>query len=80
MAATGDPSTFTFTMDAFPAYTKFDKTKKVMAALQIIDPSAAAHNYPDHTILGHNTYRDDKDSEEYYDAVYDNSIFGSAGE
>lgn len=80
MAATGDPSTFTFTIDAFPAYTKFDKTKKVMAALQIIDPSAAAHNYPDHTILGHNTYRDDKDSEEYYDDVYDKSIFGSAGE
>lgn len=80
MAASGDPSTFTFTIDAFPAYTKFDKTKKVMAALQIIDPSVAAHNYPDHTILGHNTYRDDKDSEEYYDAVYGQSIFGSSAE
>jgi len=37
MAPTGDPSTFTFTMDAFPDYTKFDKTKKVLAALQIIE-------------------------------------------
>ena len=37
MAATGDPSTFTFTMDAFPDYTKFDKTKKVLFALQIVD-------------------------------------------
>ena len=37
MAPTGDPSTFTFTMDAFPDYTKFDKTKKVIAALQIIE-------------------------------------------
>lgn len=37
MAATGDPSTFTFTMDAFPDYTKFDRTKKVLFALQIID-------------------------------------------
>lgn len=37
MAATGDPSTFTFTMDAFPDYLKFDKSKKVIAALQIID-------------------------------------------
>ena len=37
MASTGDPSTFTFTMDAFPDYTRFDKTKKVLAAIQIID-------------------------------------------
>ena len=37
MAATGDPSTFTFTMDAFPDYTKFDKSKKVLFALQIVD-------------------------------------------
>jgi hypothetical protein len=36
MAAGGDPSTFTFTMDAFPDYTKFDKTKEVLFALQII--------------------------------------------
>ena len=37
MAPSGDPSTFTFTMDAFPDYTKFDKTKKVLAALQIVE-------------------------------------------
>jgi hypothetical protein len=37
MASSGDPSTFTFTVDAFPGYTKFDKSKKVMATLQIID-------------------------------------------
>lgn len=37
MASTGDPSTFTFTMDAFPGYTQFDKTKKVLCVLQIID-------------------------------------------
>jgi hypothetical protein len=36
MANTGDPSTFTFTMDAFPDYTNFDKTHKVFAAIQII--------------------------------------------
>ena len=40
MAPTGDPSTFTFTMDAFPDYTKFDKTKKVIAAIQIIEDNA----------------------------------------
>lgn len=36
MASSGDPSTFSFVMDAFPDYTKFDKTKKVLAAIQII--------------------------------------------
>jgi hypothetical protein len=35
MAASGDPSTFTFTMDAYPGYTLFDKTKKVLCVLQV---------------------------------------------
>ena len=39
MASSGDPSTFTFTMDAFPDYTRFNKTKKVLALIQVIDPS-----------------------------------------
>lgn len=42
LAATGDPSTFTFTMDAFPDYTRFDKTKKVLAAIQIVDVAGSA--------------------------------------
>lgn len=37
MASSGDPSTFTFTMDAFPDYTRFNRSKKVLAAIQIID-------------------------------------------
>jgi hypothetical protein len=37
MASTGDPSTFTFTLDAFPDYTRFDHSKKVLAAIQIIE-------------------------------------------
>ena len=36
MASSGDPSTFTFTIDAFPDYTRFDKTKKVLAAIQVV--------------------------------------------
>ena len=36
MASSGDPSTFTFTMDAFPDYLRFDHSKKVLAAIQII--------------------------------------------
>lgn len=42
MAGTGDPSTFTFTMDAFPGYTYFDKTKKVLCVLQIADATKKA--------------------------------------
>jgi hypothetical protein len=41
MASTGDPSTFTFTMDAFPGYTYFDNTKKVLCVIQVIDETVA---------------------------------------
>lgn len=41
MASTGDPSTFTFTMDAFPGYTFFNPTKKVLCAIQIIEDAMA---------------------------------------
>ena len=37
MASSGDPSTFTFTVDAFPGYVNGDVTKKVMATIQIIN-------------------------------------------
>ena len=40
MASSGDPSTFTFTCDAFPDYTRFDPTKKVLCAIQTINTSA----------------------------------------
>ncbi len=42
MSGTGDPSTFDFTMDAFPGYTYFDKTKKVLCVIQIVEDSNAA--------------------------------------
>ena len=40
MSSTGDPSTFTFTMDAFPGYTMFEQTKKVLCAMQVIDETS----------------------------------------
>ena len=43
-AATGDPSTFTFTMDAFPGYTWFNKTRKVLLAMQVMDDIEGAVN------------------------------------
>ena len=45
MASSGDPSTFTFTMDAFPDYTRFDKSKKVLAAIQVINTSDTLRDY-----------------------------------
>ena len=36
MAGSGDPSTFTFTVDAFPDYTRFNQTEKVLADIQVI--------------------------------------------
>lgn len=41
MAATGDPSTFTFTMDAMPGYTYFNQTKKVLCVIQIVEDATA---------------------------------------
>ena len=47
MASSGDPSTFTFTMDAFPDYTRFNRSKKVLAAIQILgaDAKASLHRH-----------------------------------
>ena len=45
MASSGDPSTFTFTIDAFPDYTRFDRTKKVLAAIQVVTEAEGAKDY-----------------------------------
>ena len=52
MASTGDPSTFTFTMDAFPGYTAFDRTKKVLCVIQVVEDAADA-NKEAKTVMGH---------------------------
>ena len=44
MASSGDPSTFTFTIDAFPDYTRWNKNKKVFAAIQIIEDNEVRSN------------------------------------
>lgn len=36
MSSSGDPSTFTFTMDAFPDFTRWNRTEKVLATIQVI--------------------------------------------
>jgi hypothetical protein len=54
MASSGDPSTFTFTMDAFPDYTRFDKTKKVLAAIQIVDALGTSEENSNRIKTAHN--------------------------
>lgn len=68
MASTGDPSTFTFTMDAFPGYTYFNPTRKVLCAIQIIeDAMAGAKNvetvfpHKDGEIIDESKYTEDND-------------------
>ena len=42
MAASGDPSTFSFTMDAMPGYTYFNTTKQVLCAIQVAEDKTNA--------------------------------------
>lgn len=66
MANSGDPSTFTFTVDCMPAFTKFNRKKKVMAVLQIIDSTDTTHNYKDKGVLGHEDRKSDSETEKWY--------------
>ena len=49
MAASGDPSTFDFVMDAMPGYTRFDSTKKLMCKIQILGTDNTAAESEAHT-------------------------------
>ena len=62
MAATGDPSTFTFTMDAMPGYTYFNKTKKVLCVIQIIEDSEESTK-PTESVMTHNESETIEESE-----------------
>ncbi len=44
MASTGDPSTFSFTMDAFPGYTMFNCTKKVLCVMQVVEDASLGND------------------------------------
>lgn len=55
MASTGDPSTFTFTMDAFPGYTYFNPTRKVLCAMQIVSDVESVETTAFDTVFPHET-------------------------
>ena len=60
MASTGDPSTFTFTMDAFPGYTYFDKKKKVLCVIQVVEDVTGSTTTWD-TVMPHDDTNDPVD-------------------
>lgn len=51
MAPNGDPSTFDFVMDAFPAYTKFDTTKQVVCDIAIVGGGSVETVTASHTTI-----------------------------
>lgn len=53
MAPTGDPSTFDFVMDAFPAYTYFDRTKKVVCDITIVSGESGETDVEHRTNVEH---------------------------
>ena len=59
MASSGDPSTFTFTMDAFPDYTRWNKQQKVFATIQVIEQGDALENLE--RLGTPHTYKSDED-------------------
>lgn len=71
MASSGDPSTFTFTMDAFPGYTIFDGTKKVLCVIQIVDEEMATKSN------AHSVMRHKDDNKDDYDASIDDDIINN---
>lgn len=77
MANSGDPSTFTFTIDCFPAFTKFNRKKKLMAALQVVGNTDTSHNYKNQQVIGHKGRTSDKDVDGWYKkSVFDPEVSG----
>lgn len=68
LSGTGDPSTFTFTMDALPGYTYFDKTREVLCVIQVIEDQTNADKVIN-PVMPHNKTLEHKD-DEIYDARY----------
>ena len=68
LSGTGDPSTFTFTMDALPGYTYFDKSREVLCVIQVIEDQTNADKVIN-PVMPHNTTLEHDDNE-IYDSRY----------
>ena len=62
LSGTGDPSTFTFTMDALPGYTYFDKSREVLCVIQVIEDYSKADKVIQ-PVMPHNTRLEHDDTE-----------------
>ena len=62
LSGTGDPSTFTFTMDALPGYTYFDKSREVMCVIQVIEDQTNADKIIN-PVMPHNKTLEHNDKE-----------------
>ena len=62
LSGTGDPSTFTFTMDALPGYTYFDKSREVLCVIQVIEDQTNADKIIN-PVMPHNTTLEHKNDE-----------------
>lgn len=68
LTSSGDPSTFNFQGDAYPDFSKFDLTRKVLADIQILDADdnydlAAGDKTSDPTSYRRYKYNDDTDGD-----------------
>ena len=73
MASSGDPSTFTFTMDAMPGYTYFNNKKKVLCVIQVVE-DVEGKNSDLETVMGNTKaevdfYTDADDARTRYDSL-----------
>ena len=68
LSGTGDPSTFTFTMDALPGYTYFDKSREVLCVIQVIEDQTNADKVIN-PVMPHNSSLE-HDNEEIDDSRY----------
>lgn len=59
--------TFTFTMDAFPGYTMFDNTRKVLCVMQIVEPDASAEE--GHSVMLHSEEESITEAEDTNDST-----------
>lgn len=73
MAGSGDPSTFTFTVDAFPGYTYFNARKKTIVDIQIVDDSISDDDWE--SVFQHSGYgaTTDADNENLAELEYPTS-------
>lgn len=89
LSGTGDPSTFTFTMDALPGYTYFDKSREVLCVIQVIEDQTNADKVinpvmPHNKNLEHNA--DEVDDTHYIgfgteaDTTKGNAVINISGE